>query len=171
MSLTAATTTSSQAAYSMASQIDTRQKEDTIGTRIWLEEYTFLQSLYHGPDNCSPKFRLPDLISACVSLVFLEPSPAEIIFTYLHAEFVLRNPDTERRQEDMWKPQYNLLLALQRSPANGHPNPQFKLDQFTTACIALVIARGDAKRLIFEQARKNTAERVSRKDSSTHGDQ
>lgn len=153
--------------YPMASPIAAKRNEETIGTRVWIEEYTFLQSLYNSADNCSPKFRLPDLISACVSLAFLEPDPAKRIFTYLHTELVLRDPDSPRRQEEMWKPQYKLLLELQRSPANGHPNPQFKLDHFTTACISLVRAGEDAKRRIFEQARRNTAERACTKDPAT----
>lgn len=139
--------------------------EETIGTRVWIAEYDFLHSLYDCADNCSPKFRFPDLISACVSLVFQEKKPADLLFTYLHTEMVLRDPGSTRRQAEMWKSQYNLLLALQRSPANCHPNPQFKLDQFTTACIALVVAGKEAKRRIFEQARKNTVERATKKDA------
>jgi len=38
------------------------------------------------------------------------------------------------------------------------------LDQFTTACVALVRLVGDAQRRIFDQARKNTAERAGRKE-------
>lgn len=155
-----------QSKHSMASPIEHQRIEDTIGTRVWIDEYDFLHSLYDCADNCSPKFRFPDLISACVSLVFQESKPAELIFSYLHTEMVLRDPGSTRRQAEMWKPQYNLLLALQRSPANCHPNPQFKLDQFTTACIALVVSSGEAKRRIFEQARKNTAERANRKEVS-----
>lgn len=135
------------------------RNDDTIGTRVWIDEYAFLQSLYQSAENCSPKFRLPDLISACVSLVFNEPEPARHIFNYLHTEMILRDPDSLRRQEEMWMPQYRLLLDLQRSPANRHPHPQFKLDHFTTACITLV-SRGQGTTLrIFEQARRNTAER------------
>jgi hypothetical protein len=36
----------------------------------------------------------------------------------------------------MWRQQYDLLLAVQRSPANRHPHPKFQLDQLTTACVA-----------------------------------
>jgi hypothetical protein len=107
----------------MASPVAAKRNDDTIGTRIWLDEYAFLQALYASADNGSPTFRMPDLISACVSLVFAEPEPAKHIFTYLHTELVLRDPDSARRQADMWQPQYQLLLALQRSPANGHPHP------------------------------------------------
>ncbi|WP_136415894.1 hypothetical protein [Herbaspirillum sp. ST 5-3] len=148
---------------STATPLAAKRSEDTIGTRVWLDEYTFLQSVYHSADNCSPKFRLPDLISACVSLVFLGPDPAQCIFSYLHAEMILRDQNSIRRQEEMWMPQYQLLLGLQRSPSNCHPHPQFKLDHFTTACIALVSAGQDVTHRILEQARHNTAERAARR--------
>lgn len=151
--------------------MEPRHHEETIATRVWIDEYVFLQTLYHCTENCSPKFRLPDLISACVSLIFLESDPAANIFSYLNTKLVLRNPDSERRQEKLWAPQYKLLLALQKSAANAHPNPQFKLDQFTTACIALVMPDADAKRRIFEQARKNTAARAVDRDPPTHANQ
>ena len=150
-------------APSMANPVAAKRNEETIGTRVWIEEYSFLQSLYRSADNCSPTFRLPDLISACVARVFLGPEPTKRIFNYLHTEMVLRDPDSARRQEELWKPQYELLLGLQRSPANCHPHPQFKLDHFTTACIALVRTEQDVIHRIFAQARRNTAERAARK--------
>ena len=143
---------------------EAKRPEDTIDTYVWTDEYDFLHSLYDSVDNTSPKFRFPDLISACVSLVFHNDNAADLIFGYLRSELVLRNPDTTRRREAMWKAQYNLLLDLQRSRANKHPYPQFQLDQFTTTCVALVRLAGDAQRRIFDQARKNTAERAGRKE-------
>ncbi len=88
-------------------------------------------------DNVSPTFRFPDLISACVSLVFVQDDAPARIFDFLGTQLVLRPPLTPRRRESMWRPQYDLLLAVQRSPANRHPNPKFQLDQLTTACVAL----------------------------------
>ena len=96
--------------------------------------------------------------------MFRDDNAAELIFAYLRSELVLRSPDTTRRREAMWKSQYNLLLDLQRSRGNKHPYPQFQLDQFTTTCVALVRLAGDAQRRIFDQARKNTAERAGRKE-------
>lgn len=144
-----------------------KRNDETIGTRVWIDEYSFLLSLYYSSANGSPKFRLPDLISACVSLVFLESDPAQRIFIYLHTELILRDPDSARRQEEIWTPQYKLLLGLQRSPANRHPNPQFKLDHFTTACIALVRVGQAPHSRIFEQARRNTADRAAGKEPIT----
>ena len=144
----------------LARPVEAKRQEDTIDTYVWTDEYDFLRSLFDSADNTSPKFRFPDLISACVSLVFRDDQAAARIFDYLRSVLVLRNPDTTRRREAMWKAQYTLLLGLQRSAANKHPYPQFQLDQFTTACVALVRLPGDAERRIFDQARKNTAERA-----------
>ena len=159
-------TTTASRECALARPVEAKRHEDTIDTYVWTDEYDFLRSLYDSADNTSPKFRFPDLISACVSLVFRDDNAGELIFDYLRSELVLRNPDTTRRREAMWKAQYNLLLGLQRSRGNKHPYPQFQLDQFTTACVALVRFAGDAQRRIFDQARKNTAERAGRKEPS-----
>ena len=111
---------------------------DTIETRLWLEEHEWLYGLLRSSDNVSPTFRFPDLISACVSLVFAQDDAAGRIFDFLGSQLVLRTTATPRRRESMWRQQYDLLLAVQRSPANRHPHPKFQLDQLTTACVALV---------------------------------
>lgn len=132
----------------------------TVTTLVWMDEYEQLERLYHDADNHSPKFRTPDLISACVSLVFTERDAAEMVFRHVHTRLLLRDLDTPRHTAAIWRPQYELLLALQRSPRNRHPNPQFNLDHFTTACVHLALARENAKRQIFEHARHNTARRA-----------
>lgn len=158
-------TTTVSREFALARPLEAKRQDDTIDTYVWSDEYDFLRSLYDSAENTSPKFRFPDLISACVSLVFDDGHAAERIFDYLRSELVLRNPNTTRRREAMWKAQYGLLLELQRSRANKHPYPQFQLDQFTTTCVALVKLDGDAQRRIFDQARKNTAERAGRKEA------
>lgn len=135
---------------------------DTIETRLWLEEHEWLYSLLRSDDNVSPTFRFPDLISACVSLVFLHDDAAARIFEFLGTQLVLRPPMTPRRRESMWRQQYDLLLAVQRSPANRHPNPKFQLDQLTTACVALCRQLGDAESIVLRQSRLNMAERSVR---------
>ena len=134
----------------------------TIETRLWLEEHEWLYSLLRSEDNVSPTFRFPDLISACVSLVFLHTDAATRIFDFLGTQLVLRAPLTPRRRESMWRQQYDLLLAVQRSPANRHPNPKFQLDQLTTACVALCRQFVDADALVLRQARLNMADRAAR---------
>ena len=135
---------------------------DTIETRLWLDEHQWLYAVLRSDDNVSPTFRFPDLISACVSVVFMHDDAAPRIFDFLGTQLVLRSPQTPRRRESMWRQQYDLLLAVQRSPANRHPNPKFQLDQLTTACVALCRARDDADALVLRQARLNMAERSAR---------
>jgi hypothetical protein len=135
---------------------------DTIETRLWLEEHEWLYGLLRSEDNVSPTFRFPDLISACVSLVFLHDDAATRIFDFLGTQLVLRSPLTPRRRESMWRQQYELLLDVQRSPANRHPNPKFQLDQLTTACVALCQQFGHANTVVLRQARLNMADRAAR---------
>lgn len=142
-------------------QGDPHSRGETVATRVWLEEFQALESLYSAPTNCSPKLRYPDLISGCVSLVFDGLDPVNRIFTFLHTKLVLRDQETARRQEDIWRPQYLLLLALQKSEQNRHPHPQFKLDHFTTACVALALEEPRAAQKVFEYARRNIAQRAA----------
>lgn len=132
---------------------------DVIETRLWLDEHVWLYKLLRSEDNVSPTFRFPDLIAACVSLVFAQQNAPSRIFRFLGTQLVLRTPQTPRRRESMWRTQYELLLELQRSPANRHPNPKFQLDQLTTACVALCREEDESGTHILQQARRNMAER------------
>lgn len=133
----------------------------TVMTLVWMDEFEQLEKMYHDEDNHSPKFRTPDLISACVTLVFSDADAADKVFRHVYTHLLLRDHNTARHTATMWRPQYELLLALQRSPRNRHPNPSFNLDHFTTACVHLALERDNAKRLVFEHARQNTARRAS----------
>ena len=110
----------------------------------------------------SPTFRFPDLISACVSLVFLHDDAPARIFDFPGTQLVLRPPLTPRRRESMWRPQYELLLAVQRSPANRHPNPKFQLDQLDHGLRGLCRQHEGADTLVLRQARLNMADRAAR---------
>lgn len=136
--------------------------QDTIETRLWLDEHVWLYKLLRSETNVSPTFRFPDLIAACVSLVFTHEDAPLRIFRFLGTQLVLRTPQTPRRRESMWRQQYELLLEVQRSPANRHPNPKFQLDQLTTACVALCREQDESGTGILQQARHNMAERAQR---------
>lgn len=140
---------------------ETQRRADTVATRVWIEEFQALEVLYSDAGNCSPKLRYPDLISGCVSLVFDGLDPVTRVFTFLHTKLVLRDQETARRQEAIWRPQYLLLLALQKSEQNRHPHPQFKLDHFTTACVALALEEPRAAQRVFDYARRNIAQRAA----------
>ena len=145
--------------HDVASPSEYSEAQDVIETRLWLDEHDWLYRLLRGEGNVSPTFRFPDLISASVSLVFTHQDAPCRIFRFLGTELVLRPPETPRRRESMWRQQYQLLLDLQRSPANRHPNPKFQLDQLTTACVALCRADDGSGAGILQQARRNMAER------------
>ena len=155
--------------HDISSPSDESEARAVIETRLWLDEHDWLYSLLHSKDNVSPTFRFPDLISASVSLVFTHQDAPALIFQFLGTELVLRSPQTPRRREAMWRRQYQLLLDLQRSPANRHPNPKFQLDQLTTACVSLCRAWDASGADILQQARRNMAERAHRKREAPPG--
>jgi hypothetical protein len=134
-----------------------------VETRLWLEEHQWLLELMQHPINAAPKFRMPDLISACVSLIFIRSFGVRELFEYLGTELVLRSPRTPRRKEALWRTQYELLLAIQLSAANQHPNPKFQLDQLTTGCVALARKKPEATYNVLHQARINMADRTGRR--------
>lgn len=136
------------------------EPQDVIETRLWIDEHDWLYGLLCSDSNVSPTFRFPDLISASISLVFAHQDAPARIFQFLWTELVLRSPQTPRRRESMWRQQYQLLLELQRSPANRHPNPKFQLDQLTTACVALCREFDPSGDGILLQARHNMAARA-----------
>ena len=139
----------------------TNHQSDTIETRLWLEEHAWLYTLLHDQHNASPTFRFPDLIAACVSLIFANGDAPTRIFRFLGTQSIVRGAQTPRRRESMWRRQYALLLEVQRSPANRHPNPKFQLDQLTTACVALCRQADDTGAAVLQQARHNMAERLA----------
>lgn len=146
--------------HNAATYLQKRESQDVIETRLWLGEHDWLYGLLHREDNMAPTFRFPDLISACVSLVFMHQDAATLIFHFLGRELVLRSPLTPRRRESMWRAQFKLLQELQLSPANRHPNPKFQLDQLTTACVALCRTWDASGASILQQARRNMAARA-----------
>lgn len=132
---------------------------DVVETRLWLEEHNWLYALLRSESNVAPTFRIPDLLSACVALVFCSDDAAERIFGFLGTALVMRSPTTPRRRESLWRAQFELLHDLQCSPANRHPNPKFQLDQLTTACVALCQQEDASGSAVLAQARRNMVER------------
>lgn len=133
---------------------------DIVETRLWPEEHEWLYALMHRSDNVAPSFRIPDLLSACVALVFARRDASERIFRFMGTELVLRSPTTARRRESLWRAQFELLHDLQCSPLNRHPHPKFQLDQLTTACVALCRAMDATGAAVLQQARHTLVERL-----------
>jgi hypothetical protein len=135
---------------------------DAVVTRLWLEEHDWLYSVLRSESNVSPTFRFPDLISACIALVFADANAGPRIFRFLGTELIIRPPSMPRRRESFWRQQFELLLDLQHSPANRHPNPMYQLDQMVTACVALTRRLDGAEVRLLQQARLNVVQRMSR---------
>lgn len=135
------------------------EQDGTVDTLLWIDEHEWLYDVLKSGLNVSPKFRMPDLISACVSQLFAQDHASDALFRYLGSELILREPGTVRRREAMWRPQYQQLHALQLSAANRYPNPRFHLDQITTACVALARAADATAATTLRHARINIARR------------
>lgn len=132
----------------------------SVDARLLKEEHDWLVSISRDPANSSPKFRLPDLIGACVTIVFEQDDPLDVIFHILHSTVILRGSDAARRQERIFEGDFTSLQEIQRSPANRYPNPCFSLDQIVSACVAYVRTQGVEARDLFDRARANTARRA-----------
>lgn len=131
-------------------------QRETADTYVWREEHDWLRTLLRSSENKAPQFRVPDLIGACVAIVFRSDQASERLFHVLRTQLILRDPNTPRRQEKMWHSDFVTLQAVQRSAANQYPNPHFELDQLLTACICLARAQLADERDVFQQARLNT---------------
>lgn len=132
---------------------------DTMETLIWVDEHNWLYEVLRSDRNVGPRFRMPDLISACVSQLFACEDATQRLFGYLGGELILREPSTPRRRELMWRAQFEQLQALQTSAANRHPNPQFQLDQLTTGAVALAHQDDPTGACTLRHARINIARR------------
>ena len=149
----------------MATRIDCDERRPTVQTRVWIDEHDWLHGIFKSPHNTSPKFRFPDLLSACVSLAFRDSPNRERLITYVVTQLSLRDPQTERRSCDIWAPQFELLLDAHRGPWNRFPNPMFELDHLTTACVALAMASPNAEAMVLREARSNFLARATGSDS------
>jgi hypothetical protein len=134
-------------------------QSETVETLLWLGEHDWLYELLRSESNVAPRFRMPDLISACVSQLFAKDDASQRLFRYLGAELILREPGTVRRREVMWRPQFLQLQTLQLSAINRYPNPQFQLDQLTTGCVALARIEDATGACTLRHARVNIARR------------
>ena len=145
---------------SMANQIDRDEHTSTVQTRVWVEEHGWLHRIFKSPDNTSPKFRFPDLLSACVSLAVASDDGQRRLVEYLVTQLTLRDPRTERRSCDIWSAQFDQLMEAHRAPWNRFPNPMFELDHLATACVALAMSLSDGEAVVLRQARVNLLARA-----------
>lgn len=137
-----------------------KDESPTVDTRLWLPEYDWISSLSKAPENNFPAFRFPDLVSACVSMVSAQDGGVTLLFRYLATVQLQRDPRMPRRDTEIWRPQFEQLLALQRSSANRFPNPRFQLDHLATGCVALIQVSDPKGMSVYNRARQNLKERA-----------
>lgn len=145
---------------SMAYPIDRDERHPTVQTRVWIDEHDWLHRIFKSPGNTSPKFRLPDLLSACVSLATGSDEGRRRLVEYLVTQLTLRDPRTERRSCDIWSAQFDRLMEAHRAPWNRFPHPMFELDHLSTACVALAMSLPDGEAEVLRQARVNLLARA-----------
>ena len=132
-----------------------------VMTRVWLVEHDWLHSVYASSANHSPKFRFPDLLSACIALVLASSDAMAALQRFLSTELGRRDGSAPRRSCHVWRRQFDELLREHRAAWNSHPNPKFELDAIATGCVAVVRAEHDPVRRVLTQARLNCAARAA----------
>ena len=100
----------------MANPIDSDERHPTVQTRVWIEEHSWLHLLFKSPRNTSPKFRFPDLLSACVSLAMSSDDSRRRLVEYLVTQLTLRDPGTERRSCDIWGCRRRMRMPMTGCP-------------------------------------------------------
>jgi hypothetical protein len=130
-----------------------------VMTRVWLVEHDWLHSVYASSANHSPRFRFPDLLSACIALVLASSDAMPALQRFLSTELGARDGGTPRRSCHVWRSQFDDLLREHRAAWNSHPNPKFDLDDIATGCVAVVRAGHDPIGRVLQQARLNYAAR------------
>lgn len=143
----------------MAKPIDHVDQLATVQTRVWLQEHEWLHEIFRSSRNTAPRFRLSDLLSACISIALASREAERQLVAYLDEQLTLRDPRTQRRTCNVFKVQFDQLLNAHRASWNREPHPMFDLDHVATACVAVVHLQDDAINKVLAQARVNFIER------------
>jgi hypothetical protein len=134
---------------------------ELVASRVWIQEHEWLHAVFKNKQNQSPKFRYPDLLSACIALTLNDPHNVGRLRAFLRAELSQRDPRSLRRTCHVWKPQFDALLAEHRAAWNDYPNPKFELDAIATGCVAVSRASASAVEQIVQKAREQLTSRSS----------
>ena len=143
----------------MATPFDQKSYASSQQIQIGLEEFGWLHELFKSSRNSSPRFRLPDLVSACISLALATGD--QIVVAYLHRRIEHSSFHGERRTCHVFTTQFAMLQRAHRAPWNRSPNPLFELDLVATACVGVVRMKPGACDTVLVQARQNLTNRVT----------
>lgn len=139
----------------MAHPIARDERASTVRTSVWIEEHDWLHRLYKSPNNTSPKFRIPDLLSACVALVLSQPENQRLLVEYLTTRHALRDPRCPGRSCEIFPVQFEQVLDAHRAAWNRFPNPMFEIEHILTGCVAVAMSMANGGELVLRQARDN----------------
>jgi hypothetical protein len=131
------------------------ERASTVRTSVWTEEHDWLHQLYKSPSNTSPKFRIPDLLSACVALVLSQPENQRLLVEYLTTRHALRDPRCPGRSCEIFPAQFEQVLDAHRAAWNRFPNPMFEIEHILTGCVAVTMSLSSGGELVLRQARDN----------------
>ena len=145
----------------MAHPIVPQERPATIETHVWEQEHAWLHSVFKSPRNTLPKFRFPDLLAACISLVVGAADAHLRMVEFMVTELTARDPSSKRRNCDVWVSQFDQLMDFHRGPLNRFPNPKFDLDHIATACVALAQQHPFGEAAVLTEARRNFRARVN----------
>ena len=152
----------------MPHPIDRDEHRSTVQTRVWLDEHDWLHRIFKSPNNTSPRFRLPDLLSACVSMALADSTAQQQLVEIIVSRPTRRDSKCERRSCDIFSTQFAQVMVAHRAPWNRFPNPMFKLDHIITACVTVVMAGPDAEARVLAQARANFLARTQASGLTTN---
>jgi hypothetical protein len=138
----------------------------TVETHVWLQEHNWLHALFNSPLNTFPKFRFPDLLAACISVVCLNSESHIKLVEFMVTDLTARDPASRRRSCQVWALQFEQLMALHRGPLNRYPNPRFDLDHMATGCVALASRDPFGEAVVLDEARRNHRARLAAARSS-----
>lgn len=138
---------------------DRDQHSSIVHTGVWLPEYEWLHALFRNRDNASPKFRLPDLLSACVSLALANTDTQQQLVELVVTQEPGRGKRA-RRSCDIFAKQFAQVMEAYRAPWNRFPNPRFEINHVTSGCVTVVMAWPDGAAQVLAQARVNFLERA-----------
>jgi hypothetical protein len=128
-------------------------------TGVCCEEHEWLLSLYRSPLNENPKFRVADLLGACISLVSFSLERQTCLLQYLCTEYVRRQVRQATRRCDIWPAEFDLLVVLHRARWNVAPNPRWDFDQLATGCVAVSAREERPFDVVLLEAREILARR------------
>ena len=135
------------------------ENEPARETGVCCEQYDWLLSLYRSSSNENPKFRVADLLGACISLVSFSLERQTSLLQYLCTEYVRRPTRQATRRCQLWPAQFELLVELHRARWNVPPNPRWDFDQLATGCVAISAREAGSFTVVLHEARELLARR------------